>query len=197
MGISQKALLALVVGCFMSAGAQAAVSYGDGQPYVGAKIGQFMIDDGDSNDSFDDATAFGVYAGYNFTPQFGMEVEYVGSSEESESVNFVESGYAGYAERDYDYKTYGIYGTYRYAFPNTALYAKGKLGFAKAEIDESVSVTIPGVGSESYSESYSDSGIAGGIGLGYLVNPNIAIEAEYALIAEDLDLLTIGANFKF
>ncbi|MEJ6066401.1 porin family protein, partial [Psychrobacter sp. 16-Bac2893] len=80
MGISQKAVLALLVGCFMSAGAQAAVSYGDGQPYVGAKIGQFMIDDGDSNDSFDDATAFGVYAGYNFTPQFGMEVEYVGSS---------------------------------------------------------------------------------------------------------------------
>ena len=185
MGISQKAVLALLVGCFMSAGAQAAVSYGDGQPYVGAKIGQFMIDEGE----LDDPTAFGAYAGYNFTPEFGMEVEYVGSSEESINISGVNV--------DYDLKTYGIYGTYRYVFPNTALYAKGKLGFAKAEIDESVSVTIPGVGSESYSESYSDSGIAGGIGLGYLVNPNIAIEAEYALIAEELDLLTIGANFKF
>ena len=192
----QKTLLALAVGSLVSVGAQAAVSYGNGytgQPYVGVKVGQFNLD----TDGASDPTAYGVYAGYNFTPQFGMEVEYVGSSEESESVNFVRSGYAGYAERDYDYKTYGIYGTYRYAFPNTALYAKGKLGFAKAEIDESISVTIPGVGSESYSESYSDSGIAGGIGLGYLVNPNIAIEAEYALIAEDLDLLTIGANFKF
>ena len=188
MGISQKALLALVVGGFISAGAQAAVS---GQPYVGAKVGQFMIDDND--EGFDDATAFGAYAGYNFTPQFGMEVEYVGSSEKSESVSFV----GGYGEYNYDYKTYGIYGTYRYAFPNTALYAKGKLGFAKAEIDESGYINISGVGSDSYSESYSDSGLAGGIGLGYSVTPNINIEGEYALIAEDLDLLTIGANFKF
>lgn len=180
MGISQKAVLALLVGCFMSAGAQAAVSYGDGQPYVGAKIGQFMIDEGE----LDDPTAFGAYAGYNFTPEFGMEVEYVGSSEESINISGVNV--------DYGLKTYGIYGTYRYVFPNTALYAKGKLGFAKAEIN----VEANGFGG-SASDSDSDTGVAGGIGLGYLVNPNIAIEGEYAIVAEDIDLLTIGANFKF
>lgn len=178
MGISQKAVLALLVGCFMSAGAQAAVSYGNGQPYVGAKIGQFMVDEGE----LDDPTAFGAYAGYNFTPEFGMEVEYVGSSEESINISGVNV--------DYDLKTYGIYGTYRYVFPNTALYAKGKLGFAKAEIN----VEANGFGG---SASDSDTGVAGGIGLGYLVNPNIAIEGEYAIVAEDIDLLTIGANFKF
>ena len=178
MGISQKALLALVVGCFMSAGAQAAVSYGDGQPYVGAKIGQFMVDEGD----LDDPTAFGAYAGYNFTPEFGMEVEYVGSSEESINISGVNI--------DYDLKTYGIYGTYRYAFPNTALYAKAKLGFAKAEIDVEAS-------DFNVSDSDSDTGVAGGIGLGYSVSPNLAIEGEYAIVAEDVDLLTIGANFKF
>lgn len=176
MSISQKALLALVVGCFMSAGAQAAVSYGDGQPYVGAKIGQFMVDEGD----LDDPTAFGAYAGYNFTPEFGMEVEYVGSSEESINISGVNV--------DYDLKTYGIYGTYRYAFPNTAIYAKGKLGFAKAEID---------VEASGFSDSDSDTGLAGGIGLGYSVSPNVAIEGEYAIVAEDVDLLTIGANLKF
>jgi len=180
MGISQKAVLALLVGCFMSAGAQAAVSYGNGQPYVGAKIGQFMVDEGE----LDDPTAFGAYAGYNFTPEFGMEVEYVGSSEESINVSGVNV--------DYDLKTYGIYGTYRYVFPNTALYAKGKLGFAKAEIN----VEANGFGG-SASDSDSDTGVAGGIGLGYLVSPNVAVEAEYAVVAEDLDLLTIGANFKF
>ena len=180
MGISQKAVLALLVGCFMSAGAQAAVSYGDGQPYFGAKIGQFMIDEGE----LDDPTAFGAYAGYNFTPEFGMEVEYVGSSEESINISGVNV--------DYDLKTYGIYGTYRYVFPNTALYAKGKLGFAKAEIN----VEANGFGG-SASDSDSDTGVAGGIGLGYLVSPNVAVEAEYAVVAEDLDLLTIGANFKF
>ena len=180
MGISQKAVLALLVGCFMSAGAQAAVSYGNGQPYVGAKIGQFMVDEGE----LDDPTAFGAYAGYNFTPEFGMEVEYVGSSEESINISGVNV--------DYDLKTYGIYGTYRYVFPNTALYAKGKLGFAKAEIN----VEANGFGG-SASDSDSDTGVAGGIGLGYLVSPNVAVEAEYAVVAEDLDLLTIGANFKF
>src|SRR5699024_6454191 len=125
-----------------------------------------------------DPTAFGAYAGYNFTPEFGMEVEYVGSSEESINISGVNV--------DYDLKTYGIYGTYRYVFPNTALYAKGKLGFAKAEIN----VEANGFGG-SASDSDSDTGVAGGIGLGYLVNPNIAIEGEYALVAEDLDLLTI------
>nr|ACY02909.1 OmpA domain protein [Psychrobacter sp. J466] len=113
-----------------------------------------------------------------------MEVEYVGSSEESINVSGVNV--------DYDLKTYGIYGTYRYVFPNTALYAKGKLGFAKAEIN----VEANGFGG-SASDSDSDTGVAGGIGLGYLVNPNIAIEGEYAIVAEDIDLLTIGANFKF
>lgn len=174
---SQKALLALVVGCSMSAGAQAAVA---NQPYIGAKVGQFLVD----ADGFDDLTAYGLYAGYNFTPEFGMEVEYVGSSEESINLSGVNV--------DYDLKTYGIYGTYRYAFPDTALYAKGKLGFAKAETDMEASRF--GV---RYTESGSDTGLAGGIGLGYSVSPNVAIEGEYAIIAEDVDLLTIGANFKF
>lgn len=47
------------------------------------------------------------------------------------------------------------------------------------------------------SEKDSDSGIAGGIGLGYNFNPNLAVETEYAYVAEDVALLTIGANYKF
>ena len=177
MVTSQKALLALVVGFSMSAGAQAAVA---NQPYVGAKVGQFLVD----ADGLDDLTAYGVYAGYNFTPELSVEVEYMGSSEESVNMYGVNV--------DYDFKTYGIYGAYRYTFPNTALYAKGKLGFAKAEVN--VEASRPGV---RVSESNSDTGIAGGIGLGYSISPNIAIEGEYAIIEQDVDALTIGANIKF
>ena len=179
----QKVLVALSVGSLMSVSAQAALFSGanyNGQPYIGAKVGQFMLD----IEELDDPTAFGAYAGYNFTPAVGMEVEYVGSSEESISGNGINV--------DYDLKTYGIYGTYRYVFPNTALYAKGKLGLAKAELDTEVSEL-----GNSESESNSDTGLAGGIGLGYSVTPNLAIEGEYAIVAEDVDLLTIGANFKF
>lgn len=177
----QKTLLALVAGSLMSVGAQAAVNYA-GQPYVGIKAGKFMVD----ADGLDDPTAYGIYAGYNFDPNFGAEVEYVGSSDTD-----IDTGSSA-VKAEYDLKTYGAYGTYRYQFPNTGLYAKGKLGFAKAEINASASTV-------GYSDSVSDSdsGIAGGIGLGYNFNPNMSVEAEYDYVAEDIALLTVGANFKF
>lgn len=170
----QKTLLALAATSFLSVGAQAAVSMGEGQPYVGAKVGQFDAD------GLDNVTAYGAFAGYNFTPEVGMEVEYVDSSDETIDVSGVDV--------DYSFKTYGIYGTYRYNFPNTAVYAKGKLGFAKAEIEASA------LGASS---SDSDSGVAGGIGLGYNFTPNVAVEGEWAYVAEDLTLLTVGATYKF
>ena len=180
MNTLQKALIALSVGTLLSVSAQAAVNYA-GLPYVGVKAGKFMVD----VDGLDDPTAYGVYAGYNFDPNFGAEVEYVGSSDTD-----IDTG-TSLLKGEYDLKTYGAYGTYRYQFPNMGLYAKGKLGFAKAEIDASLS---DGLGN---SVSESDSGVAGGIGLGYNFNPNTSIEAEYDYIAEDVTLLTIGANYKF
>ncbi|MBO6226041.1 MAG: outer membrane beta-barrel protein, partial [Psychrobacter sp.] len=96
----------------------------------------------------------------------------------------------GGADLDYDLKTYGIYGTYNYVFPNTSVYAKGKIGFAKAEVDTEINEL-------NFSESGSDSGVAGGIAIGYNVNPNIAVEGEWAYIAEDVTALTIGAKYKF
>lgn len=177
----QKTLLALAAGSLLSVGAQAAVSYGNGytgQPYVGAKVGQFDLDVNDA----DDPTAYGIYAGYNFDPNFGMEVEYVGSDD------------ADYRGGDIDAKTYGAYGTYRYTFPNTGLYAKGKLGVAKTEVEGDYTRGVAKV-----SESTSDTGIAGGVGLGYNVSPNFGIEAEYAMMDSDVDanLMTVGANLKF
>ncbi|PKG35020.1 MULTISPECIES: porin family protein [Psychrobacter] len=182
MNTLQKALIALSVGSLMSISAQAAINYA-GQPYAGVKVGQFLVD----ADDLDDPTAYGVYAGYNFDSNFGAEIEYVGSNDAD-----VDTGVSG-IKGEYDLKTYGAYGTYRYQFPNTDIYAKGKLGFAKAEIDVSLSDAF----GNSDSDSDSDSGVAGGIGLGYNFNPNMSIEAEYDYVAEDVTLLTIGANYKF
>jgi len=179
----QKALLVAIVGSVMTMSAQAAISYGAGQSYVGIKAGKFMVD----VDDLDDPTAYGVYAGYNFDSNFGAEIEYVGSSDTD-----VDTGNSG-VDAEYDLKTYGAYGTYRYAFPNTGLYAKGKLGYAKAEIDASISDDFGNF----ENNSGSDSGVAGGIGLGYNFNPNMSVEAEYDYVAEDLTLLTLGAHYKF
>ena len=180
----QKTLFALAAGSLLSVSAQAAVTYGNGytgQPYVGVKVGQFMVDD----DNLDNATAYGVYGGYNFDSNFGVELEYVGSSDTDVDTNGVDG--------EYDLKTYGAYGTYRYAFPNTGLYAKGKLGIAKTKADLSVRDNF----GNSANVSDSDTGVAGGIGLGYMVTPNMNVEAEYALIDSDADLLTVGAHLKF
>ncbi|MGP9689641.1 porin family protein [Psychrobacter sp. AOP22-C1-C5] len=176
----QKTLLALAAGSLLSMGAQAAVSYGNGytgQPYAGLKVGQFDLD----VDGASDPTAYGVYGGYNFDPNFGIEAEYVGSDD------------ANYYNGDIDAKSYGAYGTYRYAFPNTALYAKGKLGVAKTKIE-----------GNSFSEnsdrrtiSKSDTSLAGGVGLGYAVNSDFSVEAEYDMLGSDADLMTVGAQLKF
>jgi len=182
MNTLQKALIALSVGSLMSVSAQAAADYA-GQPYVGVKVGKFMVDDSD----FDDSTAYGIYAGYNFDSNFGAEIEYVGSSDTD-----IDTGRSN-IDAEYDLKTYGAYGTARYQFPNTGLYAKGKLGFAKVELDVNVSDNFGNSGSS----SNSDSGVAGGIGLGYNFNPNMSVEAEYDYVAEDVTLLTVGAHYKF
>ncbi|WP_350657233.1 porin family protein [Psychrobacter sp. S1-30-MNA-CIBAN-0213] len=175
----QKTLLALAAGSLLSVSAQAAVSYGNGytgQPYVGVKVGQFDLD----VNGADDPTAYGVYGGYNFDPNFGIEAEYVGSDD------------ADYRNGDIDAKTYGAYGTYRYAFPNTGLYAKGKLGVAKTEVEGNYTV-----GTNRVSFSDDDTSLAGGVGLGYSVNPDFSVEAEYDVLGSDADLMTVGAHLKF
>ena len=176
----QKTLLALAAGSLVSMGAQAAVSYGNGytgQPYVGVKVGQFDLD----VDGADKPTAYGVYGGYNFDPNFGIEAEYVGSDD------------ADYRGGDIDAKSYGAYGTYRYQFPNTGLYAKGKLGVAKTKVEGNFLAKDL----ERKTLSNSDTSLAGGVGLGYSVNPNFSVEAEYDKLGSDADLMTVGAQLKF
>ena len=178
MKILQKTLLTLLATSILSVSAQAAVSMGNGQPYVGLKAGQFQLNDSD----LDEPTALGVVVGYKFTPSVGMEAEYIGSKEETVRLSGVDI--------DYDLKTYGLYGTYSYTFPSTDLYVKGKLGLAKTEFSAEAS-------NFNSSSDSSESGLAGGIGLGYSVTPNIAIEGEYAFLASDVDLMTLGATYKF
>ena len=176
----QKTLLALAAGSLVSMGAQAAVSYGNGytgQPYVGVKVGQFDLD----VDGADKPTAYGVYGGYNFDPNFGIEAEYVGSDD------------ADYYNGDIDAKSYGAYGTYRYQFPNTGLYAKGKLGVAKTKVEGNYLSS----NSKRNTISKDDTSLAGGVGLGYSVNPNFSVEAEYDKLGSDADLMTVGAQLKF
>lgn len=180
-----KTLLALLATTAMTAGANAALYTNTGtatyagQPYVGVKAGQFNVD----ADNADNPTAYGVYGGYNFTPNFGAEVEYMGSSDADLGTDSTLNA-----------QTVGAYGTYRYNFPASPVYAKGKLGFAQTKLKAENKA-----GTSSYEAD--DTGVAGGVGLGYNFAPNMSVEAEYAMLpsVEDVDtnLWTIGAHYKF
>lgn len=191
MNTLQKALIALSVGSLMSVSAQAAVNYA-GQPYAGVKVGQYSPDDVE-----DDAVSYGVYGGYKFTPEFGIEAEYLTTNDADAFDDSLEKS-------EYSADVYGLYATYDYVFPNTALYAKGRLGVAKNEID--VEYTDKLDSSENESFSVSDTGVAGGLGLGYHISPMASIEAMYNIYptidfddGDDVDAngFTLGAHFKF
>jgi opacity protein-like surface antigen len=185
----QKTILALATGSLLSMGAQAAVNY-VGQPYAGVKVGQYSPDDGE------DATSYGVYGGYRMANNFGVEAEYLGTSDETLEDNAL-------SKVEYNGKVYGLYGTYDYAFPNTGLYAKGRLGVAKNEIEFDGTSKVTG---RTASTSVSDTGIAGGLGLGYNVTPMASVEAMYNMYPTieddntgDIDVsgITLGAHLKF
>lgn len=179
-----KSLIAVAALSTVAMSASAAVNYqGAGQPYIGAKVGQFQIDGADKN-----PTAYGVYGGYNFGNGFGVEAEFLGSDEVKTTV--------GAATVDYKVKNYGIYGTYNYNFANSPLYLKAKLGGAKSEMESTANVTV-GSTSISRSGSSDTSGLAYGVGLGYSPSKNFGVEAEYTRITQDDGLITLGANLKF
>ena len=186
MNTLQKALIALSVGSLMSVSAQAAMNYA-GQPYAGVKIGQYNADDAD-----DDAVSYGVYGGYKFTSNFGVEAEYL-TTGDADAFNDSDE------KAEYSADVYGLYGTYDYAFPNTEIYAKGRLGIAKNKIDVDLTDKIDSDFDENF--SVSDTGLAGSLGVGYNLTPTASIEALYNVYpdAEDIgvDSITLGAHFKF
>ena len=187
MNTLQKTLIALSVGSLMSVSAQAAMNYA-GQPYAGVKVGQYSPDES----GVDDAVSYGVYGGYKFTPEFGVEAEYL-------TTNDADAFEDEFEKNEYSADVYGLYATYEYAFPNTALYAKGRLGIAKNEID--ADYTDKEDSSENDSSSFSDTGIAGGLGLGYNITPTASFEAMYNIYpqVDDVDVggFSLGAHFKF
>lgn len=186
MNLVNKTIIALATGVVLTTSIAHATG---GQPYIGAKIGQFNVDNNADTD-IDDATAYGVYAGYSFNNNFGAEVEYLTSKDTDFTEEDGEKG-------EYSLNTTGLYATYHHHFPNQYrnLYAKGKLGVAKTKVELNDS------------HSFDETGIAGGVALGYNLSSTAAIELEYTKLPSidetddnaetDSDLWTIGAHYRF
>ncbi|RKM15404.1 porin family protein [Moraxella catarrhalis] len=176
-----KTLLAVSASSLLAMSANAAISYGnsaDAQPYVGAKIGQV-----DAKQINGKNTAYGIYAGYNFDQNFGVEAEFVGSG--AKEFN------AGMSPVKGDVKSFGAYGTYRYNFINTPFYAKGKLGIAKTKVD------VTSRNATTYSNKSDKTSLAGGVGVGFKPLANVGVEASYNYLSEDANAISLGAHLAF
>ena len=176
-----KTLLALSASSLMVMSANAAISYGNtaaAQPYVGVKIGQIDADQIDGKN-----TAYGVYGGYNFDQNFGIEAEFIGS----DSKDFND----GNRPVEGDVKSYGVYGTYNFNVINTPFYAKGKLGVAKTEVDVNSRDATP------YNVNSDKTSLAGGVGIGYKPTSNVGVEANYSYLSKDATMIGLGAHLTF
>ncbi|MPW58860.1 porin family protein [Moraxella catarrhalis] len=176
-----KTLLAVSASSLLAMSANAAISYGnsaDAQPYVGAKIVQV-----DAKQINGKNTAYGIYAGYNFDQNFGVEAEFVGS--DAKEFN------AGMSPVKGDVKSFGAYGTYRYNFINTPFYAKGKLGIAKTKVD------VTSRNATTYSNKSDKTSLAGGVGVGFKPLANVGVEASYNYLSEDANAISLGAHLAF
>jgi opacity protein-like surface antigen len=170
-------LAVLAVAGLMSASVQAAST----GPYLGAKIGSYMVDDSGTGVDFKNATSFGLLGGYHFGDGLSAEVEYNTSSGTDVSVGSTAVG-------DYDLSNFGVYGVYRF-YPATmkGLSLKAKLGVISEKLD---------INSGFASDSETDSGLSFGVGAGFALTPQISLEGEYTVIEQDVNLLSLGLNFK-
>ncbi len=148
-------------------------------PYLGAKLG---IMDADVS-GLDDATNVGLFAGYNFG-ELGDGISWALEAEFTTTISDGDVDVLG-LNGDWDVDTQALYAVLRVGGD---LYGKLRAGYLR----EDVSVSIAGV-----SIGGDDTGFSGGLGGGWQVNEQLAIEAEYTLVEEDLDFYSIGVNYAF
>lgn len=175
-----KSILALATASVLALSANANINYGAGQAYVGVKAGQFNLDKVQNHKG--DLTAYGVYGGYNFDQNLGVEVEYQAADSEKYKV--------GTSERELKAKTYGAYGTYQHQLAGTPVYVKGKLGLAKTEVENKAT-------SSNWSQTTDKTSLAGGVGVGFKPSNNFGVEATYNYLNQDASVWGVGAHLAF
>jgi OOP family OmpA-OmpF porin len=191
----KRLLTASILAASLASGAAFAQSLGVG-PYVGGSIG--MTNYSTDFDCFGDCDktdiGFKVFGGYMFTPNFGAEIGYGAFGKAKIGVDVL--GTPVNAEL----KSSGFHGflTAQYPIENWAIF--GKIGFAY--LDNEVSVTVPGFGSASESDSSTE--FAWGLGFTYMFNKNLGLRGEYENFkysfqgeSDNLNMWSLGIQYKF
>ncbi len=147
-----------------------------GKWIIGGKISKVDLNQADSID----VDAAGIVLGYEFARSVGnsggtstVELEYISGDDDISSLGGA----------NIDVEVANLFFTYR---SSGTLYYKVKGGISAADIE--VNSALGGT------SSASETGLAGGIGLGYRVGDLGVIELEYQVDASDADLGIISLN---
>lgn len=149
--------------------------------YLGVKAGRLMLDLSSTGFDTEDANTLSLIGGYQFANGFSAELEYIPQTESDFGINGMRLGTV-------EVQTIGVYAAYRIKPSTGSAYFKLRGGLLSENVD-----AIGGAGTY----STSDSGLSFGLGAGINLTPNVMLEAEYTLIEQDVDFLSVGLNFKF
>lgn len=187
----KKILLVSAIAATFAAGAASA------QPYVGGAVGQadYKIDTAGATSADTKDTAFKVFGGYMFTPNFGVEGSLFDLGKASGSISFPGLGNVG---ANGELRGLGAYGVAAYPIDDFSVFAKAGLAYVRAK----TSVTVGGA---SGSETESSFQPAFGVGAAYNFSKNIGVRAEWERVRaeytggtkEDTDVLSVGVVYRF
>lgn len=164
-----------------------------GDQYLLPKFGVMYLD-ANEGESVQLLLSVGVLYGYGVAPEIALEFE----------LNAAISG-GEYKRRDvfgnnetgkYSIYTLAAYGVYRYPFLDTA-YIKGKIGLLidrTETTNDQTEVADVNTCLEKFLDCY---GLAGGIGVGFLLRRFLTLEAEVTQIKRDLIFLNFGVHYPF
>ncbi len=163
---------AIVLSTFAAGVARA--DYGD--QYLMAKVGVMFLDINDA----DDLMTVGLIYGFGVTENITLEGEYNTTVSGGEYDIVTDEG-------EFSVWTLAAYGVYRHSFTD-AIYLKAKLGILHEEVDRDGLID---------SKTTSDTGGAGGLGLGFVVGESLTVEAEYTIVEEDIQFFNVGLHYAF
>lgn len=160
-----------------------AYSHADTGVYAGAGIGTSTVEDSAEGLSFDDSTtAWKIFGGYQFHPNFAAEVAYLDFGEASDTVEDVR------VEADIDGFSVSVVGV---TPAQSNLQVFGKVGYFDGEAD---------VSALGLSVDDDDSGLALGAGVKANISDAFNIRIEFDYYDSDLDdlwTLGVGAELRF
>ena len=149
-----------------------------GKWIIGPKVANI-----DANvDSVSDSSGIGIVVGYEFDKDIAggkasFEIEYISGDEEQINIDTIGNYEASVLNAFFAYRSAGD------------LYYKVKGGISYVDIDVSAGVLLD--------QTFEDTSLAAGVGLGYRISDRGLIEVEYTQDTGDSDLGILGLNGLF